>query len=106
MQKICGFCDAQGCSQVVVVDDSSAAVPSLEASTVVPLPFSSSSGVLGGAAFMIELLILSAWSGLGLESGPGSGVPLVMGSGVVDSGVGVRAILISKVGVLAFGPAG
>lgn len=82
------FC--RGSSQVVVVE-SSATVPSLLASSAAPLDFSSTSGVLGGAAFGAEPPMISMCSGLGLESRPGSGVPLVIGSGVVGlggSGVG------------------
>lgn len=91
----------------MVVVESSATVPSFKASTAVPLGFSSTSGVLGGAAFGTSMI--SAWSELSLESRSGSGVPLVIGSGVDDlggSGVGVRALLISGVGVVALGTVG
>lgn len=92
---------------VVVVVESSATAPSLLASilasSIASLDFSSISGVFGGAAFGDEPPVRSAWSG------PGSGVPLVIGSGVVSlgvSGVGVRAFLLSGVGVVALGEAG
>lgn len=44
---------------VAVVDESSATVPSLEASPAVPLSFSSTSGVLGGADFRAGLPVAS-----------------------------------------------
>lgn len=47
------------CSQVVLVE-SSATAPSLLASSATPLDFSSTSGVLGGAALGVEPPIISA----------------------------------------------
>lgn len=94
-----------GCFQVVV--DSSATVPSVLTLTLAS--FSSTSGVLGAAAFGAEPPIRSARSWLGLESG--SGVPLAIGtgSGVValgGSGEGARALLVSAGEMVGLGAAG
>lgn len=81
----------------------SATVPSLLPSGTTLLDFSSTSGVLGFAI----VLPVPKWSGLGLESSPGSGVPLMTGSGVAGLGAsGVGARVVSGTGVVALGVAG